>query len=193
MNLSSTIVPKSDQTNSDDLISGPRTIKITAVEPGTQDRQVFVSYEGDGGRPYVPSKSMRRVLVQIWGSEGGAYVGRRLTIYRDPTVKFGGDLVGGIKISHASHITEGVSLMLTATRGKRQAHRVDPLPDEVAVVLADLPQNWGTMTADERGENRASLGSKALKEWWGTLTVAERATLKPKLDATWKAQAEGVK
>lgn len=188
MDLSSTIVPKSTQLNADDLIAGPRTIKITAVQPGTAEQPVYVNFEGDNGRPYIPSKSMRRVLVQLWGSQGTAYIGRRLTIYRDPTVKFGGDLVGGIKISHASHIAEPASLMLTATRGKRQPHRVEVLVDDTPV-LANLPEGWDAMTTEQRGDNRATLGMPALQEWWKTLTKTEQKDLKPKLDGEWKIVA----
>jgi len=80
-------------------------------------------------RAYRPSKSMRRVLVSAWGKEGERYTGHKLTLYRDPEVRFGGDKVGGIKISHLSHIEGPLSVMLTATRGSRKPHRVDVLVD----------------------------------------------------------------
>lgn len=194
MNLNHTIIPKSDQLNADDLISGPRTIKITNVIAGSAEQPVCITYEGGEGRPYKPSKSMRRVFVSLWGSEGAAYVGRRVTIYRDPNVKFGGDLVGGVKISHLSHIDRPAELMLTATRGKRQPHRVDVLAPETAEkaapVLENLPEAWDSWSNEERGENRAELGMPALQEWWATLSAAEKKTLKPKLDGEWKARAE---
>lgn len=192
MNLNSTIIPKSDQLNADDLISGPRTIKITNVLPGSAEQPVCITYEGDNGRPYKPSKSMRRVLVTLWGSEGAAYVGRRITLYRDPTVKFGGDLVGGVKISHASDIAEAASLMLTETRGRRKPFRVEPLSGETkaAIELKNLPPDWDSWTLEQRGDNRASLGVPTLQEWWATLTAAEKKTLKPKLDADWKPVAD---
>ena len=140
MNLNSTIIPKSTQLNADDLISGPRTIKITNVLAGSAEQPVQITYEGDTGRPYLPSKSMRRVLVTLWGSEGAAYVGRSITLYRDPTVKFGGDMVGGVKISHASDITGTQSLMLTETRGKRKPHIVEPLVVDTKATPAQIAQ-----------------------------------------------------
>lgn len=127
MNLNTTIIPKSDQLNADDLISGPRTIKIAAVEAGSAEQPVSIYYEGDSKRPYKPSKSMRRVLVAIWGADGEKYIGRRLTLYRDPQIKFGGELVGGICISHASHLSEPIQIALTVTRGKRKPFCVQPL------------------------------------------------------------------
>ncbi len=129
--LSQTIAPKSDQLNADDLIGGPRTIKVTGVlkmrEP---DQPVAINFEGDGGKPYKPGKSMRRVLVRVWGSEGADYVGRRMTLYRDDTVQFGGVAVGGIRISHMSHIERSVTMALTVTRASRRPFTVQPLPAE---------------------------------------------------------------
>ena len=71
---------------------------------------------------------MRRILVAAWGPDGAAYVGHRMTLYRDPEVTFGGQSVGGIRVSHLSHIESRLSVALSVTRGKRQKFVVDPLP-----------------------------------------------------------------
>lgn len=122
------IVPKSDQISADDLIAGPRTIRITDVDikPGTE-QPVSIFYDGDKGRPWKPCKSMSRVLVAAWGPDAKAYIGRSVTLYRDPTVKWGGMEVGGIRISHLSDIERDMVLALTATRGKRSPYVVKPL------------------------------------------------------------------
>ncbi len=174
MNLSSTIAPKSDQLNADDLIAGPRTIKIVAVEPRSAEQPVAIRYEGDNGRPYLPGKSMRRVLVSIWGSEGAAYVGRRLTLYNDTGITFGPDKTGGIRISHASDITEAVELPLTVKRGKRKAFRVEPMAPEVDVSALSVV-----------GESKARESLDALRAWWEALPGAAKVALKNKL-AEWK-------
>lgn len=191
MNLLSTIIPKSTQLNYDDLISGPRTIKITSVQPHSKEQPVSIGYDNDEGRPYLPSKSMRRVLVMIWGAEGGSYIGKSLTLYGDPEVRFGADKVGGIKISHASGITQPVTLSLTKTRGKREPFVVNPLGDEAkpSVPLVDLPPEWETWTLEDRGTNRATKGTENLKLWWASLAKAERETLKARLDG-WKEEAK---
>ena len=127
--LSSTIIPKSDQLNSDDLISGPRTVTITKVsaDPSSAEQPIAVSFEGDNGKPYKPCKSMRRVMVQLWGSDGSKYPGRSMTLYRDPTVKWGGLEIGGIRISHMSHIDKTVTIALTASRASRKPFTVEPM------------------------------------------------------------------
>jgi hypothetical protein len=159
MNIAETIAPKSDQLNSDDLIAGPKTIRITGIQAGsTPEQPVFIKYEGGDGRPWKPCKSMRRVLCAIWGADGAAYTGRRLTLFCDPSVRFGGEQTGGIRISHASHIAEAVSLSLTVTRGKRKPFTVLPLPDEAP------PPDVATLEAI--GETKAREGSESLRAWW---------------------------
>lgn len=182
MNLSTTIIPKSDQLNADDLLAGPRTIKITAVESGSAEQPVCIRYEGDNGRPYKPGKSMRRVLVGMWGSDGSAYLGRRLTLYCDKTVTFGPDTTGGIRISHASGITEPFELALTVKRGKRKPFRVEPMPASDTVDIAALT---------ELGAAKAREGLESLRAWWATLPASAKTALKPKLDGEWKQTAEG--
>ncbi len=127
--LSTTIAPKSDQLNADDLIAGPMTITITkvAANPSTAEQPIAIYFDGDNGKPYFACKSMRRVLVQVWGRDGNTYPGRQLTLYRDPSVKFGGLEVGGIRISHMSHIDAPITMALTATRAQRKPFTVQPL------------------------------------------------------------------
>ena len=124
------IIPRSDQLNSDSLIAGPVTItvSIVTIRPGTE-QPVSISYEGDDGRPYKPCKSMARVMVHCWGADANAYIGRRMTLYCDPTVKWGGMAVGGIRISHMSDIKGVQTLALTETKGKKTIFTVKPLAE----------------------------------------------------------------
>lgn len=121
--FANTIIPKTDQANADDLISGPRTVKVTQVTRGNKENPVFIYTDGFEGRPYKPCLSMRRSIISAWGEYPDPWVGRSLTLYRDPEVVYGGVKVGGIRISHFSDIAEDFELMLTVTRGKRKAHR----------------------------------------------------------------------
>ena len=132
MDLTETIAPKSDQMNAEDLLSGPRTFTIKEVHKGASAEQPVdvVLVEFPEGRPFKPSKTVRRIMVAAWGADTSAYPGRRMTLYRDPSVKFGGVDVGGIRVSHMSHIDKPLSVALTVTRGKRAPHKVQPLPDD---------------------------------------------------------------
>lgn len=138
-NMLAAIQPKSDQLNSDDLI-GDRTltVKITKVSGCEGDQKIAINFEGDGDKPYKPGKSMCRVLVSVWGATGSDYVGRSMTLYRDGKVQFGGIEVGGIRISHMSHMTEPMVIALTNKKGSRKAFTVRPLI--IDTVLADAPK-----------------------------------------------------
>ena len=130
MNMLATIVAKSDQLNSDDLIGGRAlTIKVTKVafDPTKPDQPVSIFYDGDQGKLDKPCKSMRRVLVNVWGPDANAYVERSMTLYRDDGVQFGGMAVGGIRIANMSHIDKPVTMALTATRANRKPFTVKPL------------------------------------------------------------------
>lgn len=141
--LGDTIEPRSDQLNAEDLLTGPRTVTITAVRKVNGEQPIeIVTAEFGPGRPWKPSKTSRRMLVLAWGRQGAAYVGRRVTLYRDPDVKFGGEAVGGIRVSHMSHIGRPLTMTLTETRGKRKPHRVEPLPDLTPV--EQLRAKWQT-------------------------------------------------
>lgn len=131
--MSQVIIPKSDQKNADDLLAGPITIKITSVtiRPGTE-QPVSVFFEGDDGKPWKPCKSMARCLVAAWGADSSKYVGRSLTLYCDPKVKWGGMDVGGIRISHMSDIDSQLTMALTVTRANKKPFTVKPLKKAAA-------------------------------------------------------------
>lgn len=134
MDISTTIEPRSDQLNADDLLVGPRTVTITDVTVGSAEQPVHIHLAEVPGRPWKPSKSMRRILVAIWGPDASTYIGQRVTLYRDPDVTFGRDRVGGIRISHMTGLSEPRTVSLTVTRGKRRPYTVQPLTDVAAPV-----------------------------------------------------------
>lgn len=143
MDVSHTVTPKSNQLNFDDLIAGPITILITGVKVGdSADQPVDVRYEGDNGKPYKPCKSMRRVLIHAWGTNGRDWVGKSMTLYGDPEVRFGGQAVGGIRISHLSHIDRDMNMMLTVTRAKRAPYNIKKLviKNTQPAALKEYPQ-----------------------------------------------------
>lgn len=125
--MSTVIIPKSDQINADDLISGPLTITISDVQirPGTE-QPVSIFFDGSP-KAFRPCKSMARVMVSAWGPDAKQYVGRSVTLYRDASVKWGGMEVGGIRISHMSHIDTTMTMALTATKGSRKPFTVRPI------------------------------------------------------------------
>lgn len=123
--LADTIKPKSDQLNADDLLTGPITVTITNVSRGSKDQPVSVSI--NGYMPFKPCKTMRRVLIKLWGDNGKDWVGRSMTLFCNPDVTWAGVAVGGVRISHLSHIQGRQSLMVTMNRSRRSECIIEPL------------------------------------------------------------------
>lgn len=130
--LKGTIEPKSDQLNADDLMTGPLTVTVKAVKRSSSADQP-IDIHIDGHRPFRPCKSMRRVLIAVWGDQGKDWAGKSMTLYCDKSVKFGGVAVGGIRISHLSDMeSPSISIMLTTSRSRRSGFtvkRLDSIPD----------------------------------------------------------------
>lgn len=165
VDLSKTIQAKSDQLNSDDLVGGGITVKITDITAGNSPEQpVSVHYEGDNGKPWKPCKTMRRVLVGAWGGDGKKYVGRHITLYRDASVKWAGAEVGGIRISHMSHIDKPVSMSLAQTRGKKTPYTVQPLTDAPQERAHMSNAEFSNLVAD--GNIAASEGIDSYRGWF---------------------------
>lgn len=156
--LAAAIEPKSDQLNADDLIGGPITVVVTKVYPGPSPEQpVEIAIDGDH-KPYRPGKSMARVLVTLWGGASSTWVGRSMTLYRDPDVTMGSARVGGIRISHMSDLPqETLSIALTKARGKRTPYIVrrlaaDPVKDLLRQIVTAQTEDELKAIAEDLAE-----------------------------------------
>lgn len=131
MDLSTYTAPKSDQMNAEDLLSGPLTVTIVEVRETGSDQQPVAIHLAEFPRPWKPSKTAMRIMVAGWGRETKPYAGRRLTLFRDPSVKWAGEPIGGIRISHMSHLKDGkkFAVYLAESQKKRTPTVVEPLPD----------------------------------------------------------------
>ena len=161
--LRDTIVPNSNQLNAEQLIGGPMTIVVTEVKRGDGDQPVSIHYENDQGRPFKPCKTMRKILIFAWGDDGSEWIGKRMTLYCDPDIKFGGVKVGGIRISHLSHIERDMAVSLNVTKGKKGEFIIKKLAEyrpisEMKALLGEA----------------AKSGVKELQAMWKKLNAAER-------------------
>ena len=155
MDISATLEPKSDQLDATDLsTSGPRTFTVSGVSKGSAEQPVNVTL-AEFPRVWRPGKSMRRVLAKLWGTDASKWTGRRLTLFCDDSVMFGGEPVGGIRISHMSDINGAQKVPLIVTRGRSQMYSVQPLTD---------PAPAPTVTPEQIA---ACDDLDTLREWWG--------------------------
>lgn len=175
------IQPRSDQLNADSLTGGPITVRITSVDikPGAE-QPITVHYEGENGKPWRPCKGMARAMVAAWGADAGEYTGRSLTLYTDPTVTWGGLAVGGLRISHMSHIEREMVFMNTISKGKKSPVKIKPLKADVAplkVVKKEEPaqtegydfDGLSMMVAEAFTLAEGIGGSTGLASWWETM------------------------
>lgn len=157
-----TIVPKSDQLNSEQLLSGSRIIVVTDVRGGSSKEQpLTVHYESEDGRPYKPGLTMRKVLAHAWGHDATQWIGKSMELYCDPNVRFGGEVVGGIRISRMSDInTKGIRVSLTASKGKKALHEIDLLQDSPELVRALFAINGATNSETMKKAKALATGLK---------------------------------
>jgi hypothetical protein len=180
------IVAKSDQLTADDLISGPRTITITRVELHHEaEQKVHIFFEGDEGKPYRSCKSMSRVMVHVWGPDAAVYAGRSMTLYRDPNVKWGGMAVGGIRISHMSHMDREQTIALMETAKKKKLFRVLPLVVEKAPEAPEPPRRTVRQFLDDL---EAEL--RECQAWDGLLAIEARDDVRKARDSFVNGAAE---
>lgn len=186
--MSQVIIPKSDQLNAEDFLAGPRTYRIEHVDirAGTE-QPVTIQLAGEQ-RAWKPCKSMSRVLVAAWGPDANAYIGRSVTLYLDPKVKWGGLEVGGIRVSHLSHMERDMSMALTATKGKRAMYVVKRLAEQEGRQQQSAPER---SIDDARRAIQNAADMDDLKRIWSSKAMAPfREELQADLDAKKQALAE---
>lgn len=138
MDIGFALEAKSDQLNAVDIMGAEPIIRVRDVKVKKGDQPVSVYFDGDNNRPWKPSKGMLRILAGAWGRDSSAWIGKHAQLYFEPSVKYAGQEVGGIRISAMSDIaTAGLQFALTINRSKREPFHVKhleitvpPYPDD---------------------------------------------------------------
>ena len=126
LDVSSTILAKSDQLNASDLAQ-PIIVQLVDVRLVDDEKQpVHIRLSGDW-KPWKPCKTTRRILVMLWGPDARQWIGRWVRLYSDPTVIYGGEAVGGIRISGASGFKTTRKGRLPYAKGKYAPYTVEPI------------------------------------------------------------------
>lgn len=163
MDITDALAPASDQLDAVELVN-PRTFTIdTGSRLGKRDGKTVAEIRlVDFPRVWRPSKGMLDVLAACWGTDAKQWVGHSVTVYNDPEVTYGPNKVGGIRISHLSHI-DGPRTVTIRGRGagKKQEWPVQPLtepaPDPKAARIAELRAEWKSATPERRTEIEAEV------------------------------------
>lgn len=167
-----TLIGKTDQLNADALLNGKTmTIKITSVDLMVGNEQpINIHYDGENGRPFKPCLGMRRVIASIWGDDYDRWVGKQMTLYNDPSVMFGPETMGGIRISHMSDMNHPVTVSLTVGRKRRKPFTVKPL--HLSIGPSRAPLEAAARAAAEKGGD-------AFKSFFKEIAADDRAYLRP--------------
>lgn len=184
IDITSAIRPKSDQLNADDLLTGPRTIRIRDVQANGGEQPVSIFFDNDDSKPWKPAKSALRVLAAIWGGNAAKWIGMSCTIYNDESVTWAGVAVGGIRVSHMEGLSKPRTLMLTKTRGKKAGVTIQPLvvereskADKFRARLFEVAEDAEKSVADAwakvPGDVKAELGKDLLDQLLAIETAAQ--------------------
>lgn len=179
---------KVDRVTADGLIAGPRTITITNVEAEVYEgKQIAsLSFAGDERMPFKPCKTMLRLIAAVWGPRTSQWVGRSMTLYRDPKVTFGADTPGGVRISHMSHMERDAEVILTLKKGKKGVVKVKPLATQQR--QAPAPEQHDATTGELPPIDKAAQWADATLA--AIAATADRAALAELQQASQKALAK---
>lgn len=77
------------------------TIKAYAIEnvrTASATSKKGVLYFQENIKPLIVNKSKLKPIVAKYGFETDAWIGKQVTLYFDPTVRFGKELTGGVRV-----------------------------------------------------------------------------------------------
>jgi len=183
-----TTLSKSDQANAADLLGGPLLGTIVDIQmTGSSDQPVSIFLDSHP-QPWKPSKTFRRVLATCWPESPSEWIGRQVVIYCDPTIKWAGEPVGGIAISHLSHISKSIPVSVNAAKNKKRTVTVEPYRPTQAPIAA--PTYW----PDDAFEKQVARATDSIindgKSADGIIAALEKKAL---LTAGQKARLQAIK
>lgn len=105
VDISKTLISKSDQFNAVDLVGKTLLLTISKVNANVdaKDQPVSIFFEGQS-KCYRPSKGMRAIISEKWTPETDLWIGKTIELYHEPKVIYAGAECGGIRIQGMSHI-----------------------------------------------------------------------------------------
>ncbi|GAA2941148.1 hypothetical protein [Glutamicibacter bergerei] len=131
MDISKTLLAKSDRLNAADLSGAPIVATIENVRQGDGTKPVIIDLVGMNGRPWIPSLGMRRIIAKAWGTETNDWIGRLVKLVNNPEVVYAGQAVGGVEIIALSHIEKAFTVPKRVSQKKTVPHHVEVLAEPV--------------------------------------------------------------
>jgi hypothetical protein len=112
-----------------DLVGGPLTILVERVtESGKNDKKKIDIFYANSEKPFRPCKSMLRILCELWKTtDATTFIGRGITLYREPDCMWKGEKTPGVRICGLSHIEKAVTVVANERRGKMATYQIEPI------------------------------------------------------------------
>lgn len=80
------------------------TLEISAVKKGRvtgkggkSSGKAMIHFKG-AEKPLGAGTAILSVIAQLYGNDTTKWVGKRVTLFGDPSVKYGGEAVGGVRV-----------------------------------------------------------------------------------------------
>lgn len=138
IDISESLAAKSDQINAGDLAQ-PVTVTVARVQYNPKADQPLTVHMTEG-KPWRPSKGMRRVLAQVWGTDASKWAGNMVTLFNDPEVVWAGKPAGGIRIEAMTGIKRRTDFPVKINRTKVKIYTISPITVD-DVPARPKPQN----------------------------------------------------
>lgn len=81
----------------EDRVMTIRTVKLEDM-PGDDNQQKWVLYFREEQKGMALNVTSIRVLEKAFGDDSDMWVGKKVKVYVDPNVSFGGKVVGGLRL-----------------------------------------------------------------------------------------------
>lgn len=113
-------------------ISHFNTQMVKAPDTGIEEEKIVMNFSEKDIKPMVLNRTNSQLLKQVTGrSTPGEARGSQIVVYTDPSVAFGGRIIGGLRIKKLPGEP--------ARPSARPAARAPSTPSPATVVAGDLP------------------------------------------------------
>lgn len=186
---------KSDQFNYEHFLAGPKTFKVAKIgsKKDQGKKKLLIYMEGHESTPFVPCLGMIKCLSNAdgWGDKLTEWVGRSITLFGDSKVMFGSKELGGVRISHISHIAADYETKITERRGVRIDYLIRKLVESSSAQEPVNPypaDQFAAQLEKMRGsiESGKSTADKIVAYCLtiGTLTAEQEAAIRAPIETT---------
>lgn len=190
VDISDTLLVKSDRICADDLLAGDLIITVTKADKFTEDTKKRIKIWNDvfPDKCYIPTTGMARAIAMKWGKDSDNWIGKQLQLYREPTVIYAQKEVGGVEVRNMSHIPESFTFMLKVSKYKSRPHTIGVIKGGEVTVAKKEPKK--EVVKDEKFEALKEAGYKAAEGgydvfvvWGKALSQDDRAIIQTELPA----------